>query len=225
MFLPGEGVAGLVLQRWNGGRDGEGRRPRYKPCLRWSPGLGFPSGDERAAVGGACHRTLEQSEQRALRHSIASPTAWQAAIAKGELGSQGEPHPPFTAANVQLGRCPAVRYQRRDAAWLCIGIVLDQELFPFRIRSSVSTTAEWSWSGSCRGHEVLPMAAVGPVGSGRSDPPAAARRVESQTAQHGARAKCESRPGTTDAVRARRAHAGESARNQEVSGSSPSPVR
>ena len=40
-----------------------------------------------ALIESTCHRTLEQSEERELPIPLRSPTAWQVALAKGELGS------------------------------------------------------------------------------------------------------------------------------------------
>ncbi len=89
VFLPGMGRVDVGWQRWKDGRSRVGRMPRCKARLRWSPELGCPSGDDSATVAGPGHRTLGQSEQRGLRRSLTSPTAWRVTWAKGELGSQG----------------------------------------------------------------------------------------------------------------------------------------
>jgi hypothetical protein len=89
VFLPGMGSGDVGGQRWNAGRGPVGRVPRCKARLRWSPELECRSGDDSATVAGPGHRTLGQSEQRGLRRSLTSPTAWRVTWAKGELGSQG----------------------------------------------------------------------------------------------------------------------------------------
>ena len=38
-------------------------------------------------IESACHRTFGESEERGLPTQLRSPTAWQVALAKGELGS------------------------------------------------------------------------------------------------------------------------------------------
>lgn len=78
------GVYGGSPWLWNwpdGGR-------RVRSDLRGGSGYDSSSQAEmEVPMEGACHRTFGESEERGLPTQLRSPTAWQVALAKGELGS------------------------------------------------------------------------------------------------------------------------------------------
>jgi hypothetical protein len=193
------GVVGCVRQRCHEGRGREGRRPRYKLRLRCSPGLGLPSGDERAAVGALVTEHLGR----------ASGEGRDAASHRRQLGKQQRlpraswgpgANPPADSRRQESNRADARRAEVSVEALrgYDMGWSLIKSSSPFASVPPGPRRPHDCGQVSCRARKVL-------RGSGRSaiaqeSSASAVRRVELQTAQPWARARWESRPAPSNAV-------------------------
>jgi hypothetical protein len=146
-----------------GGRGGVGRRPRCKPRLRSSPGLGFPNGDERACLIGSdterlAERAASVETQQHIADSLASGTC---------QGRTGLPER-TRSLHLRLRTSSRAGARRSEVSVEALrGYSMDGSSFkspsPSRIRPSLATTAERSRSG------ILAWSRSAAEGSGRTD--------------------------------------------------------